>query len=387
MITSILNSGFGHSVRFIAMVENLRRYTDEPVSCLVGGSMQKFISTNLSKYNCNVYNLYHYHSLVNKRAGKVKNAIKTKDKKTIQTFKTTSILINDFITNINSIKKLFSDEIITSCLYHGDITPLNNDNPKIASFKKLVLDTASRHDIFFHINLEQPLDKPNIKCMYIPIPIISRQVSMDKATVNRILGLSPNDKFILVHAGSAVMENVYKDLHNFYTAVNNLKTEYRIVISSSLENNHFPFHPGIIKAPLFNNGIDLVNASELVVSKPGMGILQDCIVTKKPLLFLPGDFAERNLKIKLLDQLLSGNLPTMKKITALDLKSCINQCLSITDAYHAAYAKVPTNGADIIAKAVNILKDVKKHELYNVIPIIQEMSPFISGKWEVGSGE
>ncbi|WHH58349.1 hypothetical protein [Petroclostridium sp. X23] len=377
MITSILNSGFGHSVRFIAMVENLRTYTDEQVSCLVGDSMKNFIDMNVSKHNCNVYNLYHYHSFVSSKKKKLKTSIKTTDKRILHKIKTSSIVINDFFSNINSLKNLFSDKTITSCLYHGDINIANSDDYKTASFKRLVSSTASRHNVFFHINLEHPQDKPNMKCAYIPIPIISRKVTMDKMTVNKVLGLSPDDQFILIHAGSAVMENVYKDLHDFYRAVNHLKLDYRIVISSSLENNRFPFHPDIIRAPLFNNGINLINASKLVVSKPGMGILQDCIAAKKPLLFLPGDFPERNLKIKLLNDLLSGNLPLIENISTQVLKECIDQCFSISHLYQSAYDKIPTNGGEILAKAINILKDTNKADLQDTIAQIQQFSPFI----------
>ncbi|MDK2798771.1 MAG: hypothetical protein PWQ70_390 [Clostridiales bacterium] len=377
MITNIINAGFGHSVRFIAMLESLRTFSHAPITCLTPGSMIKFIKANTTQYNCDVHNFYYLQSLVSKRKKSTKSLIKASDKKLLQKLNTTTIMINDFFVNAQKIQRLFSNNTITCCLYHGNIEIKKNDDLKTAAFKKMVRDTASKHDIFFHINIQQPQYKPNLKCIYIPIPIVSRRISMHKQTVNSILGLQPEEKFILVHAGSAVMENVYKDLHNFYTAVNTLKTSFKIVVASSLENNHFPFDSRIIKAPLFHNGIDLVNASELVISKPGMGILQDCIVTNKPLLFLPGDFAERNLKIQLLDQLLQGNLPMIKNISASNLEESINQCLSIKNLYQAAYEQVPVNGADILARAANILKDIKKDKIQDFIPMIKEMSPFV----------
>ncbi len=377
MITSILHAGFGHSVRFIAMVESLRKFSNEPISCLSSYSMQNFIKSNVSQYNCNVYNLYYYQKLMRQNRKKIRNLLKNNNLKVLNDFKKTSIMINDFLVETNNIKRLFSDNIITCCLYHGDINISEYDSPKIVAFKELVCKTASQHDLFFHITLNKPTQTPDMTCNYIPIPIITRQISLDEIHVKRMLGLTPDDKFILVHGGSAVMENMYVNLNIFYSTINIIKTDYKIVVASSLENNNFSFRDDIIRAPLFYNGIDLVNASELVISKPGMGILQDCIATKKPLLFLPGDFAERKLKIDLLNELLSGNLPIVEKIDATHLANLINECMSMKELYSSAYAQVDTNGAETLAKSVHLLNGTKKNLLQSVIPEIQKLSPYM----------
>ncbi|MGE4284676.1 MAG: hypothetical protein AB7G87_13360, partial [Clostridia bacterium] len=372
MITSLLNSGFGHSVRFIAMVENLRKNTDKPIACLAPDCMLKFLSTNVSPYKCEVYNLFHYYSLVKKTAKQVKKNISPTDKKILKRLHSTSVFINDFFANNSNLKRMFSEKSISCCLYHGDINTQADDDKKTASFKQMVRQTANQHDIFFHINLQRPPILPDMNCIYIPIPIISRQMTIDKQTVNTMLGLPPKEKFILIHGGSAVMENVYSGLYNFYNAVNHLKTEYRIVVASGLENNKFPFHPGIIKAQLFNNGTDLVNASEMVISKPGMGILQDCISTKKPLLFLPEDFTERKLKVDLLNKLMSGSLPIIKKLNTENLDAAIKECLKITELYDEVYSRLPVNGAQVLAKSVDLLKYTHKNQIRDIIPQLKE---------------
>lgn len=377
MITSILNAGFGHSVRFIAMMENLRKYNIQPAACLVSDNMRKFIQSNVSSYNCSVYNLYDYFTLANKLKNHTKTIMHSRDKNSLKRLQNTKIIINDFITHLPKIRHLFPEYVITSCLYHGDIHLVENEDQKIKEFKELVCHTAAQHDIFFHIQLEQPQYKPSLSCAYIPIPIVCRSITADKTAVKQMLGLSPDEPFILIHAGSAVMENLYRDLHAFYTAVNNLKIEYRIVISSGIENNKFTFHSGIIRAPLFNNGMDLINASELVISKPGMGILQDCIACKTPLFFLPGDFPERDLKVQLLDRLLIGQMPYIKEIHADNLKHCINQCISLKSYYEQRFATVPTNGADILAKALDLLHSATKDTLHDTILSIRQMSPFL----------
>ncbi|WHH58364.1 hypothetical protein [Petroclostridium sp. X23] len=376
MITSLIKSGFGHSVRFIAMVENLRKYSDEKISYLAPECMQKFIESNVANYNCKPYDLYYYLALMEEKAVKPKKNMKKGDQKLIQQLQKSSVLIDDFFLYAR-LRKLFSNKTITCGLYHGDISISKNDSKEVVFFKNGVCKRANQHDVFFHINLEQPKNKPDIKCMYIPIPIITRQVSMSKQSVNRLLGLSPDEKFILVHAGAAVSTNVYKKLYPFYDAINRLKSEHRIVIAGSIDNHEFPFHSGIIKAPIFYNGIDLVNASELVISKPGMGILQDCIAAKKKLLFVPADSPERDVKIDLLNKLLSNNLPIINKISASNLGACISECFSMEDIYVQSFAKVPTNGADVLAKDINILKDTKKSDLAEAVSLIRKERPFI----------
>jgi len=358
------------------MVEQLRQYTNEPVSCIVDYDMHKFISKNLSKSKCNLYNLDYYKSLLDVQTGQLKRPTKTSDKKNIQKLKSTSVVINDFFININLFHRLFSDEATLCCVYHGDLQNENNDSYKVSRFKRLVCKQAERHEIFFHINFEPSSQQPELKCTYIPIPVISRHITMSPNDVHELLGLSDKEKFILVHAGAAVTGNVYKELYGFYSAINRLKTDYRIVVAGSLSNQQFPFHDGIIKAPVFNNGIDLVNACEMVISKPGMGILQDCIVTKKPLFFLPADVAERELKIKLLDRILSGNLPVIEEITTSNIKSCIEECLALKPLYEKGYEKIPVNGAEILAKSIYVLKGTQKHHIQEAIAQIKNLSPF-----------
>ena len=377
MFTGVLNSGFGHSVRFIAIIEKLKQIQDIPSACIVPDCMHKFIKSNLSTRQCELFNLYQCNSLINKQNGNIKKILPPQDKSTVKKLSSSTVLLNDFIPKFNQLTNLFSKNLITSCLYHGDLFNNANDSSQVSSFKKLITNTASKHNIFFHINLEAPENIPDMKCEYIPIPIVTRQVTTPQTTVKKLLGLKEDEKFILIHAGSAVMENVYRDLHDFYSAVNNMSSDYRIVVASALENNHFSFHPRIIRAPLFSNGIDLVDASEIVISKPGMGILQDCIATSKPLLFLPGDFAERDLKIELLNKILLGNLPIIRKINTANLDAAVKKCINLEGLYTDGYAKIPRNGAEIIANAVNILLKSKKEHLEEAVLMIKKLSKFI----------
>ena len=90
----------------------------------------------------------------------------------------------------------------------------------------------------------------------------------------------------------------YQYINKWYKTIDHLKIDYKIVIAGQLfSGQRYKFeNPEIVLAPLFSNGRDLINAADLVISKPGMGVLTDCIASNKPLLALPSDTKERMVK-------------------------------------------------------------------------------------------
>lgn len=372
MITNLIKAGFGHSVRFIALVESIRSFSNEKISYISPDCMHSFIASNVSQYHCQAYSLDRWLPLV------THNHLNfMRDKKDAYKLASSDIVVDDFFL-LSKLGKLFSSKTISCGLYHGDIQPTASDSPYTLSYKQNILKKASQHDIFFHINLKKPHIKyNNIKSVYVPVPLVCRKNTLSVKRTKHILGLSPDEKFILIHAGAATTTNVYRELYKFYTCINQINIPYRIVIAHSIENHDFPFRSGIIKAPLFNNGIDLVNASELVISKPGMGILQDCIATCTPLLLTPADSTERQLKIDLLNKLLSNNVPVTTPINADAIKECVNYCLLQKNIYDTAFKKVPTNGADLIAKTLIQLKKEGKKNIKYTLEKLKKENPFL----------
>src|SRR5690606_36658194 len=122
------------------------------------------------------------------------------------------------------------------------------------------------------------------------------------------LGWKKNEEFILVTMGGGIGRYRYKYIYEWYKKINKIKAPYRIVIVNQFAGRNIRFRKGIIKAPLFKNGVDLVNAAKLVISKPGMGIVTDYISTGTPLLALPPDTKERKVNNLMLQSLLGSDL-------------------------------------------------------------------------------
>ena len=114
--------------------------------------------------------------------------------------------------------------------------------------------------------------------------------------VKQQLGIPADQPFILVQMGGGVGKYRYLFMDEWYEKINQLQTSYRIVVANQLAGVDFIFNDHIIQAPLFENGCNLINAADLVISKPGMGILMDCITTGTPLLALPADTKETRSK-------------------------------------------------------------------------------------------
>src|SRR5690606_15572640 len=102
-------------------------------------------------------------------------------------------------------------------------------------------------------------------------------------------------------------------------------------------------------------GVDLVNAAKLVISKPGMGILTDCISTGTPLLALPADTKERKVKNMMLSDLLGSNLCLVhRNYSHKELSRKIDEIVSHEDYIQSKFIQVPQNGAEIMAKSLKI---------------------------------
>ncbi len=371
MISSLLGAGLGHTVRSLAIREELRKHSNVKFNFVAPGSNFEYIKQNIkSDNNCAIYNFRQVEDLA-RRKENIENG-----QNILSAMKDTDLLLNDFYSLIDTTMDLFRKSLRVS-LIHGSVIEYERDSSDVKKFKRFILNALKDYQIFFHINLKAPHSKPKIKCQYIPIPIIGRQAGLEAIKVKKILGLDPDEEFVLFHVGAGTDKTMYRYIDAFYKEINKLNIGYRIVVADNLAGKQFEFNSKIVKAPFFVNGMDLVSASKMVVTKPGMGIIQDCIVADKPILFVPSDDAERDLKIELLDEILDNKLPRIKWMKEEYIKGAIEECLSIEDLYREKYRKIPKNGADIMAKSLAILSVAGKENYKDALPIIKKFTPFI----------
>jgi UDP-N-acetylglucosamine:LPS N-acetylglucosamine transferase len=232
-------------------------------------------------------------------------------------------------------------------------------------------------DIFFHINLMQPKEIPKLSTLYVPIPLIARDITLQPEQVKQLLGIPVNEPFILVQMGGGVGKYRYHYMDEWYEKINQLHTPYRIVVASQLEGVDFSFNENIVQAPLFENGRELVNAADMVISKPGMGILMDCISTGTPLLALPADTKEREVKNMMLSELVGDEICLANNnLSHRELAIRIDQMLHETGHFKTAFSNIPQSGAEIVAESMKLLSGRSIMELPDIYEQILKITPF-----------
>jgi UDP-N-acetylglucosamine:LPS N-acetylglucosamine transferase len=216
-----------------------------------------------------------------------------------------------------------------------------------------------------------------LSTLYVPIPIIARDITLTPEQVKQMLGIPIDEPFILVQMGGGVGKYRYLYMDEWYEKINKLKTPYRIVVANQLRGVDFTFNSHIVQASLFDNGRNLVNAADLVISKPGMGILMDCISTGTPFLALPADTKEREVKNMMLHELVGDDIClASNSMTPKDLDRRIEDLLAQKEHFKTVFGKIPQNGADVIAKSMKLLSGRTLKELPEIYDEILKITPF-----------
>jgi len=365
MISYVVGRNFGHLSRCVPNVNYLRK-KGKKVTVYSFGGVHRWLKSN-------------FHNT------KVK--LRPCSKKKIETDYYRKLLLSDLIIHdwreeLKAIKmSRFRRRPIICGIYHSDLKIRKTDQPRAKVFKREVLLKADKStDIFFHMTLKQPDYIPRLQyTRYVPIPLIVRPVDQSPEKVKAKLGLEPYDRFILIQMGGGKGRLRYRFIHTWYKIIDQLKLDYKIVIASQIDSqNNYPFkNSRVVHAPLFSNGRDLIHAAEMVISKPGMGVLIDCIASKKPLLALPADTKERQVKNNMLLDLIGSDICLLEEqMSAYDLEKKIKKVERNQQLFQQAYDEIPTNGAEIIGKALVMLNKKKISDVRKLYPKLLELTPF-----------
>lgn len=328
-----------------------------------------------------VYAFRHTHSWLRSNLPKVKirSFSRQKVKEQGDSMLEANLVMHDWREEVALLKEArHGDRPIIGGIYHSDMFATGKDTSQTRKFKEQIRDISQRTtDIFFHINLRQPSEIPTLSTRYVPIPLIARGLTQTPEKVREMLGLRKSEPFVLVQMGGGVGKYRYKYMDEWYNTVNQLRIPYPIVVANQLEGVAFSFNDRIIQAPLFDNGRDLVNAATVIVSKPGMGILMDCISTGTPLLALPADTKERAVKNMMLADLV-GNERCLAPahLSSKKLGHRIDEMIQQTTRIQAAFEQVPHNGADVIARSMELLSGHTVDELPELYEEILKLTPF-----------
>jgi hypothetical protein len=119
------------------------------------------------------------------------------------------------------------------------------------------------------------------------VPLVSRPPSARRETLRARLGLGPTERAVLLSFGGLGLSGLRPEPFATLPSYTFLATRRELATSSALP-------PNLRLLPTVQeNYNDLVAAADLVVSKPGFGIVASCLANRVPLLYTDrGSFAE-----------------------------------------------------------------------------------------------
>jgi len=171
------------------------------------------------------------------------------------------------------------------------------------------------------------------------IPLIARQGEGDRQEVLTTLGLGEKQRVVLLALRPADMERI-----NFQR-IEKLDGYLFLTFDKITARNLFHIPKGQIPFP------DLVRASDIVVSKPGYGIVSECIANRTPLLYTSrDDFRE----YKVLAEYLERSTPSVFIPRDEFFRGDWGEYLEAVKAWESGWTSIPTNGGEEAAKEIII---------------------------------
>jgi hypothetical protein len=181
------------------------------------------------------------------------------------------------------------------------------------------------------------------------IPIIARHSQLGKAEARRILGLIPEQRVVLASFGAYGAHLPYAEIardHDFTLIV----TEHESPASASANGEGRLMR--IAEADLAARGLrypDLVAAADVVVTKPGYGIVSECIANGPALLYTSrGRFPEYDIFVEQMPALHPCRFISQDDLRAGRWADGIEALLR----QPVPSAEVKTNGADVAAERI-----------------------------------
>ena len=175
---------------------------------------------------------------------------------------------------------------------------------------------------------------PNI----LDIPMVARKAWMDSSEVREKLGIMKTDKLVLV----ALRQEDLKQI-NFRNLAKH--GDYIFLFFTPVPQN-----PNFVSiAADFLSFPNLVAASEMVMSKPGYGIISECFINKIPLLYTSRiNFLEYDILVENLRKINSGLFVPRNDF----LSGNWNDYVKIIEKEKNTWPDWPTNGAEVAADKI-----------------------------------
>lgn len=167
-----------------------------------------------------------------------------------------------------------------------------------------------------------------------PIPLITRSSSLDKLEARAAFDLPLSATIVLLSFGGLglerlPLEKLLEQRDFFFVGTGpELRRETNLVILPEVQSRY----------------VDLVQAADIIVSKPGYGIAADVIRHRVPLLYTDrGDFAEYPFLVKMLDDWATAAFIEPQDLISANLTPFLIELLE----KEPNWPPVPTDGAEV----------------------------------------
>ncbi|MBM3282980.1 UDP-N-acetylglucosamine--N-acetylmuramyl-(pentapeptide) pyrophosphoryl-undecaprenol N-acetylglucosamine transferase [Candidatus Gottesmanbacteria bacterium] len=348
--------GFGHITRAVAIAHRLP--SQNPICFGVYPHAREFISGNLRERNISFIDCSYDFSQSNyDREQNVANREKffQDNLEMMSLVDKSNLIVTDFIAPIVFIRDAVDAKEDSNTLLVGVYHSFNGYHPLDEELTEWQSKTAQVVDALDVVFLVEPLRKPRSPyltqrgTLVIPCGPVVRDVTKDRDTVKKDIGLSPTDEFVLIQAGMKGSKEIKQIIETVGTYLK--QTGLKAVIlrgDMDIARDRYDFDKQIVILPETVEGHNLVAAARGVIAKPGMQTLSECIAYKTPLLFVSDPHPERKLKIEMLRDISGRNIPTVLDLNE-DPSAQIRKWLEHHDEIQSAYSMIACNGAQVIA--------------------------------------
>lgn len=177
------------------------------------------------------------------------------------------------------------------------------------------------------------------------IPFVARRSRRDPRDVRRALGLSADGRLVLLSFGGHGLQGL--DLDRI-----DARDQYRLVTTAAHAGRDDTDVIRIDEHALYDSGLryeDLVAASDVVVTKPGYGIISECVANDTPMLYTSrGRFVEYDILVESLPRVLRSRFISQDELYAGSWRAHLDALL----AQPPPPERPATNGAEVAAGAI-----------------------------------
>jgi L-arabinokinase len=183
----------------------------------------------------------------------------------------------------------------------------------------------------------------------VDVPFVARHSRGDltREQIRAILGLSPDRRLALVSFGGYGVRDLPLDRLDCTGSWGIVLTAPGIHLDGLPDGVH-----GVAEELIYGRGLhyeDVVRAVDVVVTKPGYGIISDCLANGAAMLYTPrGRFAEYDVMVRELPKYLRCGHLTLEDFGAGRWKDG----LDAVERQAAPPDRVATNGAEVIARLI-----------------------------------